>query len=820
MSHKNNGEVDSLNNSVRSTSRVLSFFNKSKGVIINNEVKNDSAILECGPELNTINKNECSYIESNNKLTFNVVFGKITTKKHKTWDSDGFLEVLGKNAVLKDLDGNIIGRTTVNPQCINEGFRLFIASKEVEIISLVSNDVNLARDICKGIEDREPPRKRLKTSNIGSCLLAVYQCYKIDITGSEITSESLIMPSFCTKMNGTDNINPETEQQVSVDACLTNVLRPHQRDGVIFLYECIMGIKIENNFGAILADEMGLGKTLQCITLVWTLLKKGPFGKPILKRVLIVTPSSLCNNWKKEFIHWLGSHRIFPFVADSKNKPQNFKRQPRSQVLIISYEMFVRTYEEIKEINFDLIICDEGHRLKNSNIQAAKLLQEIDCKRRILLSGTPIQNDLQEFYTLVNFVNPIILGSSTEYKRYYEGPIIASQCPHASDDVQFLGKDRAKELRDATSPFILRRTQEIISKYLPRKHEMVIFCHLSEKQKALYSLVIDTWFDNTISEKKATHLTIITALKKICNHPVLFTKDKDNFLSNNPAFLQLTKNDNASNSNETEYCGKITIVRCLMRNLKKTDEKIVLVSYYTQTLDFFESICNAEGLKYCRLDGSTQNVARMKIIEQFNSKTDDSKIFLLSAKAGGVGLNLPGASRLILFDSDWNPASDAQAMARIWRHGQKKSVYIYRLLMSGTIEEKIYQRQISKTNLSEVVVDANNLSSLKLSSSELKDLFTLILNTDSLTHDLMNCTCCDQINPNELSDEYEDINKEEYTKNIKKKQSQQNLTINQLLDWQHYRKPFADNMMQELMLKQVSKHISFIFKNSITENMS
>lgn len=182
------------------------------------------------------------------------------------------------------------------------------------------------------------------------------------------------MPSFCTKIDGIDNINPETEQQVSVDACLTNVLRPHQRDGVIFLYECIMGIKIENNFGAILADEMGLGKTLQCITLIWTLLKKGPFGKPVLKHVLIVTPSSLCNNWKKEFIHWLGSHRIFPFVADSKNKPQNFKRQPRSQVLIISYEMFVRSYEEIKEINFDLIICDEGHRLKNSNIQAAKVI--------------------------------------------------------------------------------------------------------------------------------------------------------------------------------------------------------------------------------------------------------------------------------------------------------------------------------------------------------------------------------------------------------------------------------------------------------------
>ncbi|KAI4504659.1 hypothetical protein M0802_000209 [Mischocyttarus mexicanus] len=821
--NKNKHPYIESNNKLR-ISKVLNSLNKSKEIITKNEVKNDTMIPECHTELN-INKNKRPCLESNNKLIFNVVFGKVTTKKHKTWDNDGFLEVNGKSAVLKDQDGSIVGRTSVNPQNLDEGFRLFIGGKEVEIISAISHDANLADNVCKNIEEQEPQRKKFKTSIAGSRLLGVslkkiYQRYVFDIVDSDLTSEAFIMPSLSTKLDGTnDNINLENEQQVSVDACLTNVLRPHQRDGVIFLYECIMGIKVENNYGAILADEMGLGKTLQCITLIWTLLKKGPFGKPILKRVIIVTPSSLCSNWKKEFIHWLGSHRIFPFIADSKNKPLNFKRQPRSQVLIISYEMFVRSYEEIKDIKFDLIICDEGHRLKNSNIQAAKLLQEMDCKRRILLSGTPIQNDLQEFYTLVNFVNPVILGSSTEYKHYYEDPIIASQCPYASEDAQSLGKERAQELRDATSPFILRRTQEIISKYLPRKNEMVIFCHLSERQKSLYSLVIDTWFDSTIlPEKKVSHLTIITALKKICNHTDLFTNDKDNFLNNNPIFLQLLKNDNSLSTNETEYCGKITMVRCLMRNIKRTDEKIVLVSYYTQTLDFLETICNAEGLKFCRLDGSTQNVSRMKIIEQFNSKIDDSKIFLLSAKAGGVGLNLPGASRLILFDSDWNPASDAQAMARIWRQGQKKDVYIYRLLMLGTIEEKIYQRQISKTNLSEIVVDANNLSSLKLSATELKDLFTLTLNTDSLTHDLMNCTCGDEINLNKLSNEFENTNKNENTNNItKKEQSQQNLTINQLLDWQHYKQPFADDMMQELMLKQVSKHISFIFKNSITE---
>lgn len=809
MLHKDCKQFGDIKNSIRSTSKVLDLFRKGKRTI-DDKLENNSTINKCDTEPN-VNKPDLSHEEIKDKIAFNVVFGKVTNKKHKTWDNDGFLEVNGKSAILKDLDGSIIGRTTVNPENLNEGFRLYMGNKEVEIISSISLDKILTNNTCKDVEDNEPPQKKFKSSQIGSRISAVKLTKNV-----EADIEALVMPS----LNATaDHINDnclKNEQEVSVDACLRTVLRPHQREGVIFLYECIMGIKVKNNFGAILADEMGLGKTLQCITLTWTLLKKGPYGKPVLKRVLIVTPSSLCNNWKKEFIQWLGSHRIFPFVADSKNKPQNFRKHPRSQVLIISYEMFVRCYEEIKEISFDLVICDEGHRLKNSNIQTTKLLVEINCKRRILLSGTPIQNDLQEFYTLVNFVNPEILGSSTEYKRYYEDPITASQCPHASDEVQSLGNDRAKELRDATSPFILRRTQEIISKYLPNKHEVVVFCKLSEKQKSLYSLVTDSWFDNTIiPEKKVAHLSVITALKKICNDATLFINDKDNFLNNNPMFLQLAKDTNALSNAETKYSGKITIVQCLIRNLKRTNEKLVLISYYTQTLDLFESICNAERQKYYRLDGSTQSMTRMKIIEQFNSKTDDSKIFLLSAKAGGVGLNLPGASRLVLFDSDWNPASDAQAMARIWRHGQKKSVYIYRLLMTGTIEEKIYQRQISKTNLSEVVVDANNLASLKLSSSELKDLFTLALDTDSITHDLMNCEC-NQINYNKLLYECHQENENERETILEPKAARQHLTINQLLDWQHCRQPFSDNMMKELMLKEVSENISFIFKNSAT----
>ncbi|KAG5321884.1 RA54B protein, partial [Pseudoatta argentina] len=751
-------------------------------------------------------------LEAKTKIRFNVMVSKVTSKKHKTWDSDSLLEIVGKNAILKDLDDNVIGRTTINLSNAVEGARLIIGNKQVEIIEQLSQELSVPEKslekIVEGLSKNE-----FKASSTHT-FMPLFSSTK----GLALNSEPLVMPY----LNSTESMNQE-EQEILVDSCLVARLREHQRHGIVFLYECLMGLKIPNYFGAILADEMGLGKTLQCITLIWTMLKKGPYGKPIIKRVLIVTPSSLCNNWEKEFVKWLGCHRIFPYVIGGKNKPKDFIKYPRNSIMIISYEMFIKCHTEINEMAFDLIVCDEGHRLKNSNIKAAKMLNEINCKKRIVLTGTPIQNDLKEFYALIDFVNPGILGTPNEYKSYYEEPIVAAQYSSADDDVLSLGNERSAELYKHTKSFILRRSQKAINKYLPYKYEIVLFCSLTKKQKDLYFLITDAWFNKICLEDKSNiHLSIITALKKICNHPNLFLNEEEKALYDvlsKVSHLSQIKRD----ENFTEYCGKVTIVQTLMRNLKKTDEKLVLVSYYTQTLDLLETICNMERLKFLRLDGATSSTIRLKITEQFNTQTDNSKVLLLSAKAGGVGLNLPGASRLVLFDSDWNPASDMQAMARIWRDGQKRNVYIYRyvqvqyhymimylmevyiilykpicrLLTTGTIEEKIYQRQISKANLSETVVDLNYLGSLKLSTAELKDLFTLASDTMSLTHDLINCSCSDK-NEHILSEELKEKNNE--TRDCQfilyEKPSQQNLTINQLRDWQHYKQPIPSDVMQ------------------------
>ncbi|KAG5334538.1 RA54B protein, partial [Acromyrmex charruanus] len=771
-------------------------------------------------------------LEAKTKIRFNVMVSKVTSKKHKTWDSDGLLEIVGKNAILKDLDDNVIGRTTINLSNAVEGARLIIGNKQVEIIEQLSQELSVREKslekIVEGLSKNE-----FKASSTHT-FMPLFSSTK----GLALNSEPLVMPY----LNSTESMNQE-EQEILVDSCLVARLREHQRHGIVFLYECLMGLKVPNYFGAILADEMGLGKTLQCITLIWTMLKKGPYGKPIIKRVLIVTPSSLCNNWEKEFVKWLGCHRIFPYVIGGKNKPKDFIKYPRNSIMIISYEMFIKCHTEINEMAFDLIVCDEGHRLKNSNIKAAKMLNEINCKKRIVLTGTPIQNDLKEFYALIDFVNPGILGTPNEYKSYYEEPIVAAQYSSADDDVLSLGNERSAELYKHTKSFILRRSQKAINKYLPYKYEIVLFCSLTKKQKDLYSLITDAWFNKICLEDKSNiHLSIITALKKICNHPNLFLNEEEKALYDvlsKVSYLSQIKRD----ENFTEYCGKVTIVQTLVRNLKKTDEKLVLVSYYTQTLDLLETICNMERLKFLRLDGATSSTIRLKITEQFNTQTDNSKVLLLSAKAGGVGLNLPGASRLVLFDSDWNPASDMQAMARIWRDGQKRNVYIYRyvqvqyhymimylmevyiilykpicrLLTTGTIEEKIYQRQISKANLSETVVDLNYLGSLKLSTAELKDLFTLASDTMSLTHDLINCSCSDK-NEHILSEELKEKNNE--TRDCQfilyEKPSQQNLTINQLRDWQHYKQPIPSDVMQDIMLTEVSDNITFIFKNSTT----
>uniref|UniRef100_A0A6E8VRG2 DNA repair and recombination protein RAD54-like n=1 Tax=Anopheles coluzzii TaxID=1518534 RepID=A0A6E8VRG2_ANOCL len=816
------------------------------------------------------------------KTIFKVVWGKISTRNHKTWEGDGTLEVSGRSAVLKDEAGKVITTASgLKIDEVTEGIQLVVGSKEVEVlekcnenqqprleksstvvsstggskiclpvpsiggfkppVQVVRDDVEAeARSEASPSIDAVPLVDTTNFSRDSSC--RVQSNFKSVFTTREDEQEAvqpLIMkkPSFEHQFQ--HNAQNEPVVEVQVPLCVTRHLRPHQREGVAFLYECVTGLRMLEppGCGAILADEMGLGKTLQCIALMYTLLKTGPYGKPLAKRVLIVTPSSLVDNWDREITKWLRSERIFTFIVGPNNKLKRYAQSPHIPILIISYEMLAKQIGELETVKFDLMFCDEGHRLKNSNVKAFGVLNRLECRRRVLLTGTPIQNDLQEFFSLINFVNPGAIGTYQDFKARYETPIVVSQRPGVLPQSIELGIERLNELNAITGRFVLRRTQEVINRYLPDKHEVVVFCHPSALQTQLTRTALSFYEGEKGADNAVSPLQLITILKKICNHPSLVSVqgkgDPESLVhllaEQLPPWQRMGPTDSA----------KLGIVEALLEAMLAMQEKIVIVSYYSKTLDMIGGLCDHYNYKYCRLDGSTAGPDRSRIVAAFNNPANDSFILLLSAKAGGAGLNLIGASRLLLYDNDWNPANDLQAMSRVWRDGQRKPVFIYRLLTAYSIEERIFQRQISKTSLSGTVVDQRqNLSNLKLSEEELKDLFSIIdpnAEADCLTHSLLECPCAGIGNaPDrvaelpELCDPLDDLTNEPISrfqlrptvggggKHGKLGTKKHALKMQELMRWEHHRSPVSKRVLEQLGLARSADEIVFLFRNIVS----
>ncbi|MGH0164156.1 UNVERIFIED_CONTAM: hypothetical protein FKN15_074719 [Acipenser sinensis] len=320
---------------------------------------------------------------------------------------------------------------------------------------------------------------------------------------------------------------------VVVDPVLCKVLRPHQREGVKFLWDCVTGRRIPQSYGCIMADEMGLGKTLQCITLMWTLLRQSPDAKPEIDKAIVVAPSSLVRNWYNEVGKWLGG-RIQPLAIDGGSKDeidrklvsfmsQHGLRVP-SPILIISYETFRLHTAVLHKGTVGLVICDEGHRLKNSENQTYQALNAMSAQRRVLISGTPVQNDLLEYFSLVHFVNTGILGTSQEFKKRFEIPILKGRDADASDQERQRGEEKLQELISIVNRCLIRRTSDILSKYLPVKIEQVVCCRLTPLQTELYKRFLkqakpaEELLQGKIS---VSSLSSITSLKKLCNHPAL-----------------------------------------------------------------------------------------------------------------------------------------------------------------------------------------------------------------------------------------------------------------------------------------------------------
>lgn len=569
----------------------------------------------------------------------------------------------------------------------------------------------------------------------------------------------------------------DPDVKVVVPEIVGKFLRPHQREGVQFMFDCVCQVRGFDGQGCILADDMGLGKTLQSITLMYTLLMTGMTMEPTIKRAIVVCPTSLVKNWDDEIIKWLHGKvktialfeanrsavikGISQFIEGSKRPRPGFS----AQVLIISYETFrMHAQRFIDESRCcDLLICDEAHRLKNTNSQINRALSSLACRKRVLLSGTPMQNDLEEFYAMVDFTNPNILGTPSEFRKNYLGPILVGREPDSTDRERNVAQSCSAMLCEIVNQFILRRGNILNAKHLPPKLMQVVCCPLSQLQEQLYSHFLESSaFRAMMKRENANVLSSITALKKLCNHPLLIFDEMGKSNTKLPGFEKCAHffaaarsggdanpgdsslNRRGVSSERTchpEWSGKMLLLDRLMMCMRKmSDDRIVIVSNYTQTLDVVSSLCRQRNLPFVRLDGTTSVKKRKKLVDTFNDPTTNSFAFLLSSKAGGCGLNLIGANRLVLFDPDWNPATDKQAAARVWREGQKKMCYVYRFLATGTLEEKIFQRQLSKEGLQNIVDDKEEVNSL--SSKDLKRLFVFRKDTVSDTHDQLKCSRC------------------------------------------------------------------------------
>ncbi|SJK86612.1 DNA repair and recombination protein RAD54 and RAD54-like protein [Babesia microti strain RI] len=549
--------------------------------------------------------------------------------------------------------------------------------------------------------------------------------------------------------------SPESKilKPVVVDPMLSKHLRDHQREGVQFVFDCLSGLKKFDGQGCILADDMGLGKTLQSITVMWTLLNQGITGKPAARKCAIICPATLVSNWESEIAKWLKGRCPCTAVSDNSrekvvSKFQGFKYDYKSRVIISSYETFRLHVDKLEGVPIDIIICDEAHRLKNDKAQSTKCIINIPAKMRLLLSGTPIQNDLNEFYALVSICNPNALGDINYFRKTYANPIVNGRSSDISSKEYKLAELRLKELSDITNQFVLRRTNALLSKLLPPKITMNVFCNMTPIQQTMYDLFTTTkiLYKKTDSKIPNKGLLAIKGLMALCNHPFLISDPSKLGIDGLNDMIQELKYASNGRSKNIRYdlSGKLYLLYCLLHEIKwNTDDKVVIVSYYTQTLSLIKRLCRECNYTYTCLDGSVPPKKRHALVTKFNDPFSDIFVFLLSSKAGGAGVNLIGANRLIMFDPDWNPAFDYQALARIWRDGQRKVSYIYRLFCNGTIEEKILQRQLSKGSLSSMLVtDGQNEIVEGLSMEDLRDIFTLKTNTLSNTHDTIGCKNC------------------------------------------------------------------------------
>ncbi|KAI5190176.1 ATP-dependent helicase STH1/SNF2 [Nematocida sp. AWRm77] len=462
-------------------------------------------------------------------------------------------------------------------------------------------------------------------------------------------------------------------------------LREYQLKGIEWMVSLY-----NNKLNGILADEMGLGKTVQAIVFICYLLEKKKETKPFL----VIVPLSTFSNWALEFARWAPGINLLPYRGDPAYRKDLKKETATNKfdVLLTTFEYVIKDRAFLAKIDWLYTIVDEGHRMKNTSSKLCMVMNmHYRSEYRLLLTGTPLQNSLPELWSLLNFVLPKIFLSGGSFDEWFNAPIV-----HVGEKIELNEEEELliiKRLHKVLRPFLLRRLKKDVESGLPDKVETVIKCRMSGLQKTLYNEVRTAAVTKTEGTKRLNNT--IMQLRKICNHPFVFDSVED---AVNPSKV----------NNDLLYrvSGKFELLRRMVYKLQATGHKILMFFQMTQIMTIMEDMLVMEDIKYLRLDGGVKSEERAELISTFNDAASGYSVFLLSTRAGGLGLNLQIADTVIIFDSDWNPHADQQAQDRAHRIGQTKEVRIFRLVTADSIEEYILEKATHKLHVDEKIIQA------------------------------------------------------------------------------------------------------------------
>ncbi|EFX03790.1 snf2 family helicase [Grosmannia clavigera kw1407] len=460
----------------------------------------------------------------------------------------------------------------------------------------------------------------------------------------------------------------------------------------------------ENGISGILADEMGLGKTLQTISFLGYLRHiMGTTGPH-----LVIVPKSTLDNWKREFAKWTPEVNVLVLQGAKEERHTLIAERlvdENFDVCITSYEMILREKAHLRKFAWEYIIIDEAHRIKNEESSLAQVIRLFNSRNRLLITGTPLQNNLHELWALLNFLLPDVFGDAEAFDQWFSGQ------DRDQDTV-------VQQLHRVLRPFLLRRVKSDVEKSLLPKKEMNVYVGMSDMQVKWYQKILEKDIDAVNGaggkrESKTRLLNIVMQLRKCCNHPYLFEGAEPG-----PPYT--------TDEHLVYNAGKMAVLDRLLKRMSEQGSRVLIFSQMSRLLDILEDYCVFRGYQYCRIDGSTAHEDRIAAIDEYNKPGSEKFVFLLTTRAGGLGINLTTADIVVLYDSDWNPQADLQAMDRAHRIGQTKQVVVYRFVTDNAIEEKVLERAAQKLRLDQLVIQQGRAQIAAKAAANKDELLSMI----------------------------------------------------------------------------------------------